>query len=247
MPPVSPNGVPFCSPIAWSRSRARITPSTGPKHSVWWNHDPRSRPAARRASSAGWPPGSRAPRRDPAARGSTSHDSPVVEPGQRPEQGVARRPDQRRRSSSPGRRPRRPAALRTASASRSRKSDVVVDRRRRRSPGWRPSTSGRRGRTPSARCRGSRRRCRPTAVTTMAFLPLVSASRWSRGFHAEEQLRGVVGAGEDHGVDVVVGDQPAADLVVGAGDELHHVAGDARLATAGWRAATPSRRSRAPA
>ena len=40
MPPVSPKSVAFWSSIAWSRSSARMMPSTGPKHSVRWNHDP---------------------------------------------------------------------------------------------------------------------------------------------------------------------------------------------------------------
>ena len=65
------------------------------------------------------------------------------------------------------------------------------------------------------------------SVTTMAFLPLVSASRRSRGFQPRNSWAVAYDAGEHDGGDVVVGDQAPADLVVRAGDELQDVTGDA--------------------
>ena len=76
MPPVSPNGVPFWIRIAWSRSSARITPSTGPKHSVWWNHEPslhaERTPGVQRRLVSRSPS---APRRDP---GRSRLDEPAL-------------------------------------------------------------------------------------------------------------------------------------------------------------------------
>ena len=40
MPPVSPKPVAFCQSMASSRSRARMMPRTGPKHSWVWNQEP---------------------------------------------------------------------------------------------------------------------------------------------------------------------------------------------------------------
>ena len=88
--------------------------------------------------------------------------------------------------------------------------------RPRRWRGWPPSTSGRRDRTPSARGRGSRASRSAAAVITSAFLPLVSAMQAQRGLPVEEQPRGVVGAGEHDGVDVRMGDEALADVVVRA-------------------------------
>ena len=70
MPPVSPKAAAFWSSIAWSRSSARITPSTGPKHSV--QVEPRAGPhadRARRVTTARSPPSSRRRLDEPALAG----------------------------------------------------------------------------------------------------------------------------------------------------------------------------------
>ena len=111
MPPVSPKSAAFWRAMAWSRSSARITPSTGPKHSV--QVELRC-PAARRASRPG---ATGAGRRRPGA-GSTSHRSPGSSVGELAQQ----RRRRGGRMSGPTRWPGRSAGptrrLRTASASR---------------------------------------------------------------------------------------------------------------------------------
>ena len=65
---MSPNGVALASAMAWSRSSARISPSTGPKHSVRWKNEPGRTPSLM--------PGDQSCGLSGAGRGSSSHSSP---------------------------------------------------------------------------------------------------------------------------------------------------------------------------
>ena len=68
IPLVSPNGCALASSIAWSRFSARISPSTGPKHSVRWKNEPGRTPSLM--------PGDQSRGLSAAGRGSSSHSSP---------------------------------------------------------------------------------------------------------------------------------------------------------------------------
>ena len=172
MPLVSPNGCALASAMASSRSAARISPSTGPKHSVRWKNEPGRTPSLM--------PGDQSARsRLDLAR----LEQPLlarVERGQRPAQRLAGRLGQRRDAAR--RIPR--AAHGEARRRVARAGGGRPGRRRpppRRWPGWPPSTSARRGRRPSAPGRGWPGRGPPSAVTMIAFLPLVSAKSGRSG------------------------------------------------------------------
>ena len=219
MPPVRPYSTAFCSSMAWSRSSARITPSTGPKHSVWWNHEPGLHPE----------PHARAPqpvvRR--ASAGSTSHDSPVVELGEPAGElaggGLDDRADHRREV---GRRPDPQAAHGVGEPAPERR--VVVQRR------LDDGQARRRALLPGV----AERRAHEVAqgeveVGGLADHHRVLAARLGdqaqRRLPVEEHPRRLVGAGEGDGVDVGVGDEMPADVVVGAAHELDDVGRHARL------------------
>ena len=224
------------------RGRARASrPSTGPKHSVRWNHEPR-------------PHADTDARRPEVAASSSSAarlDEPRlarVERGQRPQRAVRRRRGSAGPSSSPGRSagPTRSAAHGVGEPGAGTR--VVVAPTPRRSPGWPRSTSVRRGRTPSGRGRAIARSRSAAAVTTMAFLPLVSASRRRAGSPVEEQRGGVVRAGEHDGVDRRVGDERATDARRRGRRRTAPRRGGRRPPTAGRRARRDAvRRSRVPA
>ena len=77
----------------------------------------------------------------------------------------------------------------------------------------------------AARGRRRHRSRSAVAVTTIAFLPLVSACSRRSGRQPRNISAVACAAGEDHGIDVGVGDQAAARIVVGGRHELQDVAG----------------------
>ena len=67
-----------------------------------------------------------------------------------------------------------------------------------------------------------------SAVTIVAFLPPVSANRFSRGLALQHRQRRLGAAGEDHRIDLRVIDQLAASFAAGARHELQHLLRHAR-------------------
>ena len=181
---MSPNGVPFCNRIGVIQVACRITPSTGPKHSVWWNHDPSVTPSRTPASSAGWRPGSRA-RRRPRAR-----PFPRLRPAtsRRRRAGSVHGTGRRRGPISgaiivAGSWPRRPGGFARRRRVGAGTGGVVVHRRGEdRQAGGRALLAGVAERRPPDVGASLCRRRRLVTIAT-AFLPLVSANRWSDGFH----------------------------------------------------------------
>ena len=217
MPPVSPNGVPFCSSIASSRSSARITPEHRPE--ALRLVEPRA--GADAEADAGRP-------RPVVAADARRLDEPRlagVEHRQAAAKHRAGRGDQR---SHRRRRVGRPAHAQRAHGL----GEPPQERCRRARSGsrisrlaaehfWPAWPKAERTMSPIARSTSA------APVTTIAFLPLVSASSRSARLPVEEHPGGGVGPGEHDGVDRRVRDQSPADVVVGTGDVLQDVGRDA--------------------
>ena len=219
IPLVRPNGCALASSIASSRLSARISPSTGPKHSVRWKKDARShaeldagRPelrvvrAGRGSSSHSSPSSSTVSARRSAAPGGwvsgvirlvSSHALPDGEAGGgvaelAPEVGVVVH-----LGLADGEAGRRALLAVVAEGRADEIADGLVAIRERRDDDG----------VLAARLREQRQIGPP----------------------AEEEARRLHRAGEDDAAHAGVRHQPAADLVVGAGQELEDVARDAGL------------------